>query len=55
MSVRTTTQNMRITNDEKHAWNQAAIQAGYTRTEKGQTVGNVSRWLRELGNQAAAK
>lgn len=53
--ARETTQNVRASEAEKQAWNQAAVEAGFVRHEDGRPLGNVSRWLRELGNREVAR
>ena len=55
MTARETTTNIRSNHTEKHMWAAAALTAGYTRTVQGNTVGNVSQWLRDLANREAKR
>lgn len=51
MTARETTTNVRTSHAEKQEWEQAAREDGLIRHEGETVIGNVSRWLRELGNR----
>lgn len=51
MTARETTTNIRSSATEKEAWNEAALEAGHSWNSNGEPRGNVSKWLRELGNR----
>lgn len=53
--ARETTTNIRSSTDEKHEWAEAAVQAGHTWKLHGEPRGNISKWLRELANNEAAR
>lgn len=55
MTARETTTNVRTTNEEKQAWAEAAVEAGHVWRLGGEPRGNVSKWLRELGNREVAR
>jgi len=51
MAARETTTNIRASLQEKEAWEPLARAAGFIRHQAGVEVGNVSAWLRHLGNR----
>lgn len=51
MTARETTTNIRASAEEKQAWAEAAAEAGYVWHQGESIRGNVSKWLRELGNR----
>jgi len=55
MTARETTTNIRASLKEKEAWEPLARAAGFIRHQAGVEVGNVSAWLRHLGNREVEK
>lgn len=51
MTARETTTNIRSSHAEKEEWNQAALDAGFFWVQDGEPRGNISKWLRYLGNR----
>ena len=49
--ARETTTNIRSSHTEKETWAEAALEAGHSWRLNGEPRGNVSKWLRELGNR----
>lgn len=55
MTARETTTNIRASQEEKQAWAEAAVESGHVWRLHGEPRGNVSKWLRELGNREVAR
>ena len=51
MTAKTTTQNLRASDDEKQAWAECAVEDGIVWHLHGEPRGNVSKWLRSLANK----
>jgi hypothetical protein len=55
MAARETTQNVRASEAEKAEWAECAVADGFVWHKDGEPRGNVSRWLRELGNREVGR
>jgi len=51
LPARGTTANIKCSPEEKRAWSQAALDAGFTWNQDGEPRGNISKWLRHLASR----